>query len=468
MITDHSLWNDKCDYYELSKVTDFNPDGYNLVVLQLNIRSMLTNISESRQLISTLDNKGTQVDLILSCETYLNRKTIKLVTIPGYEMITNCQETSKGGGTAILIRSNIPYKLRPDLVDFIKKDSEMSYIEITTKSGKSIVVGSLYRLPNSSDSALIDHIENIITKVKLEKNHKQLILGMDHNFDLLKCNQHRPTKRFLDKMMDLNMLPAITRPTRITSNTATVIDNVFISDQLQRNFDSGLIVDDISDHLPSIVLIKQTHITDKSSIEFDSRILTDDKISRIKAELMHVDWNGTLNNEDCSVNFENFCIKLNMIMDSIAPIKHVRISGKCHFVEPWMTTGLETASQNNKKLYLETLIKGCSISNMEKYKTSRSLLNRLKRSTMKNYYATKCTEYRDNTRKLWQVINQTIGKTKHSGSIIPFISIEGIKSYDAKRISNEFGKFYANLGRNLASQISPGMRTVDDYLANIP
>ena len=82
---------------------------------------------------------------------------------------------------------------------------------------------------------------------------------------------------------------------------------------------------------------------------------------------------------------------------------------------------------------------------MEKYKISRNLLNRLKRTTMKNYYATKCTEYRDNTRKLWQVINQTIGKTKHR-SIIPFISIEGIKTYDAKRISNEFGKFYANLG----------------------
>ena len=85
----------------------------------------------------------------------------------------------------------------------------MSYIEITTKLGKSIVVGSLYGSLNSSDSALIDHIENIVTKVKLEKNHKQLILGMDHNFDLLKCNKHRPTKRFLDKMIVLNMLPAI-------------------------------------------------------------------------------------------------------------------------------------------------------------------------------------------------------------------------------------------------------------------
>ena len=46
VITDRSLWNDKCDYYELSKVTNFNPEGYNLVVLQLNIRSILTNLSE--------------------------------------------------------------------------------------------------------------------------------------------------------------------------------------------------------------------------------------------------------------------------------------------------------------------------------------------------------------------------------------------------------------------------------------
>ena len=43
----------------------------------------------------------------------------------------------------------------------------------------------------------------------------------------------------------------------------------FISDLLQRNFECGLIVDDISDHLPSIVLMKQTRLTDQSPIEFN-------------------------------------------------------------------------------------------------------------------------------------------------------------------------------------------------------
>ena len=114
---------------------------------------------------------------------------------------------------------------------------------------------------------------------------------------------------------------------------------------------------------------------------------------------MHVDWNGILNSDDCSVNFESFCKMVKTTMDGIAPTKHVRILGKRHFAEPWMTTGLETASQNNKKLYLETLRKNCPASVWEKYKSGRNLLNRLKRSTMKSYYTTKCTEYKDNTKK---------------------------------------------------------------------
>ena len=86
---------------------------------------MLSNQSKLQQLIRTLDNKGTQVDLILLCETFLNKKTIKLVNIPGYELIASSQESSKGGGTAILIWLNIPYKPCLELVDFAEKDSEI-------------------------------------------------------------------------------------------------------------------------------------------------------------------------------------------------------------------------------------------------------------------------------------------------------------------------------------------------------
>ena len=81
---------------------------------------------------------------------------------------------------------------------------------------------------------------------------------MDHNLDLLKSDLHAPTRKLLDTLLDANMLPTITRPSRIMQHSATLIDNIFISQHLQQNFDSAIIIDDISDHLPCIILMKQT------------------------------------------------------------------------------------------------------------------------------------------------------------------------------------------------------------------
>ena len=45
--------------------------------------------------------------------------------------------------------------------------------------------------------------------------------------------------------------PVILRPTRITNNSCTLIDNIFFNNPLITN--SGLIICDISDHLPIFV-----------------------------------------------------------------------------------------------------------------------------------------------------------------------------------------------------------------------
>lgn len=59
---------------------------------------------------------------------------------------------------------------------------------------------------------------------------------------------------FLDVMFSRSFVPLITRPTRLTSHTATLIDNIFTN-----NFDdiakSGLPVTDISDPLPAFSLV---------------------------------------------------------------------------------------------------------------------------------------------------------------------------------------------------------------------
>ena len=81
---DESLWSDKCDYYDPNKCTNLNPEQYNLIIMQLNIRSILAHQFELTQLLQTMSNKNSCVDIVLLCETFLTDKTIKLVNIPGY------------------------------------------------------------------------------------------------------------------------------------------------------------------------------------------------------------------------------------------------------------------------------------------------------------------------------------------------------------------------------------------------
>ena len=77
-------------------------------------------------------------------------------------------------------------------------------------------------------------------------------------------------------------------------------------------------------------------------------------------------------------------------------------------------------------------------------------------------------EYKHNMKKLWQLINSQLGKCKHRGNIIPHISVDGIRTYEPKVIANSFGKFYSEIGMNLASTIKPGQSSIIDYINNIP
>ena len=96
----------------------------------------------------------------------------------------------------------------------------------------------------------------------------ELIIGMDQNLDLLKSENHTSTRKFLDTILSNGLWPTITR---ITQASATLIDNIYISRKLQYQFDSLILLEDMSDHLPAVALLRQTKVSDKSPIEYKSR-----------------------------------------------------------------------------------------------------------------------------------------------------------------------------------------------------
>lgn len=54
---------------------------------------------------------------------------------------------------------------------------------------------------------------------------------------------------FFDALYSRGLFPLIAKPSRITLNGATLIDNVLVND-LQNTIRSGLLINDITEHLP--------------------------------------------------------------------------------------------------------------------------------------------------------------------------------------------------------------------------
>ena len=389
-----------------------------------------------------------------------------MVNIPDFTHVGNYRKDKKGGGVSILIRNSISFKHRTDLDVFEEGQTESIFVEILNKNGQKIVLGSLYRPPNTGIEQFHTHLVDIITKAKKNRggSKPEMVLGMDHNIDLLKSSHHPQTHSFIDELSWLDILPMITRPSRITSHSA----NIYVSEQLHRQFESGLLMSDISDHLPTLVMLKQTRLLNKEPLTFKSRCLNDDKLKSVNHKLMGKDWTGLLTGTTCDEKFNRFSDIVNAVLDETAPMKTVKILAKRCYVEPWMTKGLESASKTKLPLYKDSLKSNSTENDVQCYKHRRNLYNQLKRKLRTDYYRLKCESYKSNAKKLWSLINQMITKVKHKGSIIPFITVDGIKYNKPKTIADKFGEFYSQLGSTLAKSIVPGTTSIEHYIENIP
>ena len=80
---------------------------------------------------------------------------------------------------------------------------------------------------------------------------------MDQSLDLLKSHIHSQTQTFLENILNANLIPTITRPTRITKSSAILIDNIYISNKLNYKFDSCILLSGILDHRPTLNIVWQ-------------------------------------------------------------------------------------------------------------------------------------------------------------------------------------------------------------------
>ena len=136
------------------------------------------------------------ISLESECKIYLR------LALPGFhKLIIRCREDDKQGGVGMFIKGNINYTIREDLSVFMPHIFESLFVETSSSSSKSKIIGVVYR-PNSQPRADLSipmpTFDDIMRIINTEKKHST-IMG-DLNIDPQKYNIHEKTNDYVDKI----------------------------------------------------------------------------------------------------------------------------------------------------------------------------------------------------------------------------------------------------------------------------
>ena len=284
----------------------------------------------------------------------------------------------------ILISSTCRYKRRQDLEETDCPSLESCFIELETNK-KNIILGSIYRPPNSSPNEFIELFNTLSQKIYNENPNTELVIGLNHNMDLLKHRNHRPTRLFVETLYDIGLVPLIMKPTHISHSSATLINNILVNHRLADNTDQGIICDNTSDHLPCYILVHDIYPMKKEDTYITTRDLREANLIALKNKLSE---GVLLPNQTHGVDeqFNHFHDTLVFYIDNFVPIVTRKINPKDIQREKWVCPGLLRSIKKCKCLYKKYIINKNNNKLFDKYKQYNQILQKTKRYAKKTYY----------------------------------------------------------------------------------
>ena len=139
-------------------------------------------------------------------------------------------------------------------------------------ASESLLIVTLYRPPGSNVKLFVKEYECLLSW--LLKLKQKVILRCDYNLDLLRSSVHKQMDIFIDLNLEKGFFPCIMKPTRITKMSATLIDNIFVSSCIYDLCSALIVINDISDHLPCKLLIKNLYPLKNKAVTREIRKVT--------------------------------------------------------------------------------------------------------------------------------------------------------------------------------------------------
>ena len=357
------------------------------------------------------------------------------VSIPNYCVVDKyCRQEFLHGGTMCLINSQLLESClckRECKFDELLEEKVFEF-SLMFVSNINLYVLCIYRSPLGNVDVFFSKMETLLSRLPVKA---RLILCGDLNIDFSSTNC--PNAQYLKNLLLSHGLQShIDRPTRITKQSATMIDYMCsnIDDcEIQANVISA----GISDHEAVTCRVRFNHHFKHKRIK-KGRLFTRKNYSKFVEVCQGSFWQDILKSSDPLGSFHN---KLCKIFEFCFPITTIKTKKT---KKNWLTKGLKVSSKNMRCLHWlrKYYCMDTNFSNI--YFNYRRIYRATIRTAKKLYYYNKINQASNKQKEIWNIVNDLCQRSSYKNSEVP----------DSNLSSNELNSFYCSIASKLSANIS--------------
>ena len=446
-----------------NELRNFDPSN-SLSLLHVNIRSINTNFENFKYMLDEFNNVFNIICLSETWSTNDDFYNNSNYHLQNYDALHFQRKSVKrGGGLLIYVQKHLNYRVLDNL-SISDDDGEFLSIEIINEHSKNFIVSCCYRPPKGNINNFSTHLNMIFDNANSNKK-KFFVLG-DYNMNCINYEENSDVRNFYNNVFQHGAIPLINKPTRVTTTTATLIDNIITNCFFEKSLKKGIIKSSISDHFPIFVVFdnNKNNTTESKNSKISKRTFNEQNIESFKNDISETNWDVLLNQcSNANKMFETFLKRFLYMYEKNFPIKEHIVKTK-DLLTPWMTKGMKKSSKQKQKLYIKYLKRKNEASEIE-YKNYKNLFEKLRKKSKQSYYASLIEQHKGNSRKTWQIMKELTGKKKNKSGYLPKMlkSDKGL-IFKQEEIANNLNNFFTNVGSNLANKIPNAQKCFKDYL----
>ena len=421
------------------------------LLLHLNIRSINKNFDNLKLLLENSHHNGCAA--IALTETWLSHNTNIPYDMPEFDLVVKSRQDRIGGGVGIYLSKKYDHLIHERL-NCMNNVVESLFTELIIPNSKNILIGVIYRPPNSNLNDFMSYLQNVLSD-PIFSNKDSYLVG-DFNIDLMKCDSSNAPQEFIELLMTASFSPLISKPTRVTELSATLIDNIFTNNTPPPET-AGIVLSDISDHYPIFTLSPMNNKSNSPRKYATKRRITEENLSNFQNSLDIADWSTVYQTQDVNVSFDNFMRIIKSNLNTHIPLKKIKLNYKRKPRLPWISTSILRSINRKNNLFYKYKKKPTE-QTRSKYVNYKNTLTKLLRIQKKEYYTNKLNLFKHDMKNTWKTIKDVMNAPKEKSKItqIKWGNVQSKKEVD---IAETFNKYFSSIGKNLAQNTQAAQHT---------